>query len=105
MLRRLHSLPGLLAGLIVAFMATTGVVLSLQPVLDHVSVAARTDLTVAQLAQAVSTELRGVERIVHSASGAVTAYYDAGQGAAAASVDPATGAVIGAYKRPHFSRA
>ena len=97
MLRHLHSLPGLMAGLIVAFMAITGVVLSLQPVLDHVSVAARTDLTVAQLAQLVSTELGGVERIVHAASGAVTAYYDAGQGAVAASIDPASGAVIGAY--------
>lgn len=104
MLRRVHSLPGLLAGLIVAFMAITGAVLSLQPVLDHVSVAARTDLTAAQLAQAVSTELGGVERIVHSASGAVTAYYNTGQGAAAASIDPATGAVVGAFSpSPVFS--
>ena len=102
MLRRFHCLPGLFAGLIVAFMAITGVVLSLQPVLDHVVVQASSGLSVAQLAQAVSTNLHGVQRIVHSASGAVTAYYDAGQGAAAASIDPATGAVIGPYTPSPF---
>jgi sulfite reductase (NADPH) flavoprotein alpha-component len=102
MLRRLHSLPGLLAGLVVAFMAITGVVLSLQPVLDHVAAPAAANLTVAQLAGAVSANLVGVERIVHSASGALTAYYDAGQGAAAASIDPASGAVIGAYAPSTF---
>lgn len=102
MLRRLHSLPGLLAGLIVAFMAITGVVLSLQPVLDRMSVKPAAGLTVAQLAEAVSVELPGLQRIVHSASGAITAYYDAGQGAVAASIDPATGAVTGAYAPSPF---
>ncbi|MEO5807928.1 PepSY domain-containing protein [Devosia sp.] len=97
MLRRLHSLPGLFAGLIIAFMAITGVVLSLQPVLDHARAPAAVGISVADLAQAVSSNLVGVERIVHSASGAVTAYYDAGQGAAAASIDPASGAVLGDY--------
>ncbi|HTN62813.1 MAG TPA: PepSY domain-containing protein [Devosia sp.] len=96
MLRRLHSLPGLVAGLTVAFMAITGALLSLQPVLDHVTVPVSAGIRVADLAQAVTANLTGVERIVHSASGAVTAYYDAGQGAAAASIDPATGAVLGA---------
>ena len=78
-------------------MAITGVVLSLQPVLDHVAAPASSGLSVADLAQAVSSNLSGVERIVHSASGKLTAYYDGGQGAAAASIDPTTGAVIGDY--------
>ncbi|MGV8955290.1 MAG: PepSY domain-containing protein [Cypionkella sp.] len=97
MLRTIHSLPGLIAGLIIAFMAVTGVVLSLQPVLDHATAPAAASISVADLAQAVTGRLSGVERIVHLASGKVIAYYDAGQGAAAASIDPATGAVTGDY--------
>ncbi|WDR06955.1 PepSY domain-containing protein [Devosia rhodophyticola] len=98
MLRRLHSAPGLVAGLIVAFMAITGSVLSVQPVMDHFAVRSTTvAMNVAALANAVSTHLTGVERIVHAASGAVTAYYDGGKGVAAALIDPATGAVLGDY--------
>lgn len=95
MLRRLHSLPGLIAGLIVAFMAVTGVVLSLQPVLDHATTPQATSMSVAALAQTVSDALPGVTRIAHAASGAITAYYDAGAGEVAASIDPATGTVLG----------
>ncbi|MGV8833949.1 MAG: PepSY domain-containing protein [Devosia sp.] len=103
MLRRLHSLPGLFAGLIVAFMAITGVVLSLQPLLDHVVVPSATNgISVATLAQAVSDNLGSVQRIVHSASGAVTAYYDGAQGTLAASIDPGTGAVLGDYAPSPF---
>ncbi len=103
MLRRLHSLPGLIAGLIVAFMAITGAVLSVQPVLDHLAIhASGTGLSVAALADAVSHNLTGVERIVRSASGTVTAYYNAGQGAAAATIDPQTGAILGDYTPSPF---
>lgn len=103
MSRSLHSVPGLVAGLIVAFMAITGAVLSLQPVLDRFSVPSMTSaMNVAALSEIVSTNLGGVERIVHSASGAVTAYYDTGKGTAAASIDPATGAVLGDYAPSPF---
>ncbi|MGV8855828.1 MAG: PepSY domain-containing protein [Devosia sp.] len=103
MLRRLHSLPGLFAGSIVAFMAITGVVLSLQPLLDHAVVPAVTNsISLASVAQTVSDNLPGVQRIVHSASGAVTAYYDGPQGAAAAVIDPKTGAVLGDYAASPF---
>ena len=98
MLRRLHTVPGLFAGLIVVFMAITGAVLSLQPVLDRFSVPpTASGMNVAALSEIVSTNLSGVERLVHSASGAVTVYYDTGNGTAAASIDPATGAVLGDY--------
>jgi sulfite reductase (NADPH) flavoprotein alpha-component len=103
MLRRLHSVPGLLAGLIVAFMAITGAVLSLQPVLDRFSVPPTTSgMNVAALSEIVSTNLGGVERLVHSASGAVTAYYDTGNGTAAARIDPTTGVVLGDYAPSPF---
>ncbi|MBU1306076.1 MAG: PepSY domain-containing protein [Alphaproteobacteria bacterium] len=95
MLRRLHSLPGLIAGLIVAFMAMTGVVLSLQPMLDHATTPQAGSMDVAELAQTVANQLPGVTRITHAASGAITAYYDAGQGALAAKIDPASGTVLG----------
>lgn len=103
MLRRLHSVPGFLAGLIVAFMAITGAVLSLQPVLDRFSVPLTTSgMNVAALSEIVSTNLDGVERLVHSASGAVTAYYDTGNGTAAARIDPTTGVVLGDYAPSPF---
>ena len=37
MLRRLHSLPGLLAGLLLLILATSGAVLSLSPALERVA--------------------------------------------------------------------
>ena len=96
MIRRFHSLAGLAAGVIVALMAITGAVLSLQPVLDHLATPSSGSMSVAALAEAVSTQLPGVTRITHAASGAITAYYDAGAGELAASIDPATGNVLGA---------
>jgi sulfite reductase (NADPH) flavoprotein alpha-component len=72
-------------------------------VLDRFSIPSTTNsINVAALSEIVSTKLGGVERLVRSASGAVTAYYDTGKGTAAASIDPATGAVLGDYSPSTF---
>lgn len=102
MLRRLHSVPALVAGLLVAFMAITGAVLSLQPVIDRLTVPTASGQSVAALAEAITNHFSGVERIVRSASGAITAYYGAGQGTVAAVIDPQTGAVLGDYAPSGF---
>jgi sulfite reductase (NADPH) flavoprotein alpha-component len=103
-MRCLHSLTGLIATLIVMFMAITGAILSLAPALEAAS--ARTAgavTTVATLAGEVAASLPGVERITRSASGLVVAYYtDAGGARHAAQIDPSTGAVLAPYEPSGF---
>uniref|UniRef100_UPI003A92860F PepSY-associated TM helix domain-containing protein n=1 Tax=Devosia sp. TaxID=1871048 RepID=UPI003A92860F len=103
MLRQLHSLPGLVAGLLVVFMAITGAVLSVQPALDHASAGGSAGMTtVAQLADAVAATHPGIDRIVRSANGTVTAYSAGAGGASADRIDPASGATLGPYQASDF---
>lgn len=102
-MRRLHSLAGLAAAVVVTFMAITGAILSLQPALETASARAWAGLgSVAQLAGAVATNLPGAERLTRSASGMVVAYYAENGTQRAAQIDPASGGVIGAYEPSGF---
>jgi len=99
MLRRIHSIPGLLAGLLVMFMALSGAFLSLQPTIDRWQAsAAGTQLDVAALAGAVAHQLPDVSRIIKHASGAVIAYSDSAAGQIATRIDPSSGALLGPYE-------
>lgn len=99
MLRRIHSLPGLLAGLLVMFMALSGAFLSLQPAIAQWQVGtAGTQLDVAALSDAVVHGLPDVSRIVKQASGAVIAYADGAAGQLATRIDPSSGAALGPYE-------
>jgi sulfite reductase (NADPH) flavoprotein alpha-component len=99
MLRSLHSIPGLLAGLLVMSMALSGAFLSLQPAIAQLQAAVTgTQLDVADLSEAVARELPGVSRIVKQASGAVIAYSDGAAGQIATRIDPTSGAVLGPYE-------
>lgn len=99
MLRRLHSIPGLIAALIVSFMAITGAVLSLQPMLDRFTMpTGNAGLSVADLTEKVVAQLPGTERIVRAASGAVTAY----TGNEATLIDPKTGDALGTTEPSAF---
>lgn len=104
-MRRLHSLAGLTGAVVVTFMAVTGAILALQPVLETAVARAWNGLaSVGHLAGAVATALPGVERLTRSASGMLVAYYVDGGTHHAAQIDPATGGVIGAYEpSPFFS--
>lgn len=95
MLRRLHALPGLIAALLVGFMAITGAVLALQPVLERMAAAPAGTLSVAELADRVTSQMPEVESITRSASGAVTAH----AAGTASAIDPATGSVLGPVER------
>jgi sulfite reductase (NADPH) flavoprotein alpha-component len=98
MLRRLHSWPGLVAGVLVVFMAITGTVLSLQPALEHWSVgSAPATAAVAEVAGKVAASHDGLNRIVQTASGSVIAYSSGPSGPAAQLVDPVTGLTTGPY--------
>lgn len=103
-MRRLHSLPGLIAAVIVCFMAVTGALLALDPAIEQarVGLLASPQLSVAALADAVAANVPGVERIVRSASGAVTAYAAGDGPLTGLSIDPATGLSQGAYQPSAF---
>ena len=98
-MRRLHSLAGLAGLALVLFMAVTGFVLSLQPLLDTATTAhAPGAPSVAEVAARVAGQVPDVERLVRSASGQLVAYSNDGGARAASIVDPNTGDVLGAYE-------
>lgn len=99
MLRQIHSLPGLVAALLVAVLALTGAILSVQPALERFaapSVATGT-MSVAALAEAAKAQHAEIDKIVKTASGSVVVSYFEGDKAGADLVDPATGRVVGPH--------
>ena len=103
MLRRLHSLPGLIAGLFIAVLALTGAILSINPALER-AVSSQPQMTVAALASAVADHYPGAERIVRKPSGQIVVYAFDGDTPVADSVDPQTGTRISAYAPSDFTR-
>lgn len=104
-MRRLHALAGLMGLALVIFMAITGFVLSLQPVLETVGAAPSVGTpTVAAVAARVTDAVPGVERLVRLASGQLVAYGRDGASRTAEIIDPSSGSVVGAYApSPVFS--
>lgn len=97
-MRRIHAVAGLAGLALVLFMAVTGFVLSLQPLLEAATTApAAGTPSVAQVAAQVVQHVPGVERLVRSASGQLVAYGTDGATRTAEIIDPASGAVSGAY--------
>ncbi len=104
MLRRLHSLPGLVFALLVAVTAVSGVALSVLPALDMASTAPiPAGVSVADLAGAIAARRPAVDGIVVRPSGAVTASFGDDQGGVEV-VDPATGASLGPYRISETTR-
>lgn len=99
MLRQIHALPGLIAAVLVAFLALTGAVLSLNPAMERAgaTVPKAGEISVAALAGAVTANHREVDRIVKTASGSVIVYYFNSDRDAADLVDPATGVTTAPY--------
>ena len=104
MLRRLHSLPGLLSGLLLLILATSGAVLSLSPALERVAatVPARGDANVAQVAERVLQAYPGAEQIERLPSGAVLVYFSLDGSPGADLVDPLTGTRLAPYEPVPF---
>ncbi|WP_296225803.1 PepSY domain-containing protein [Ralstonia sp. UBA689] len=99
MLRKLHSLPGLIAAIVLTIMALSGAVLSVKPAIDRAAAVqpASGTLDVATLASRVKANIPGVEKIARKPSGDIVVYYSAADGLAAQRIDPSTGAAIGPY--------
>ncbi|MEB0039094.1 PepSY domain-containing protein [Pseudomonas sp. MH10] len=106
MLRQFHSLPGLIAALLVMLLAISGAVLSVDPALErlHSRSIAVGQLNVGQLAGRVASHFPGVEQIQRTASGTVIVYYNQGGQSAAEKVNPLTGLGLAPYEPSAFSR-
>ena len=106
MLRRIHSLPGLIAAVVVSILALTGAVLAINPALERAgsSIPPAGEVSVAELAQRVVAHFPGVERIVRKASGAIVVYYFDAEVPGAAVVDPRTGVQIAPFAPSAFTR-
>ena len=104
MLRKLHSIPGLIAALLLMVVALTGAVLSVFPALERAQATSTGELDVATLAARMSTRLPGVETIVRQPSGTIVAYHLVGQDQRASVIDPATGRAVADYRASAVQR-
>jgi len=106
MLRQFHSLPGLIAALLVMLLAISGAVLSVNPALERLpgTSTAAGQVNVGQLAGRIANHFPGVEQIQRTASGTVIIYYNQDGQAGAQTVDPLTGKGLGAYEPSAVSR-
>lgn len=106
MLRHLHSFPGLLAGLLVAVIALSGAVLSVNPALERIASGhlVAEEVTVASFATAVVKVYPEAERILRKPSGQIVVYYFDGDLPKADIVDPVTAERIADYSTSAFTR-
>nr|BFD41231.1 PepSY domain-containing protein [Pseudomonas sp. FFPRI_1] len=106
MLRSLHSIPGLLAALLVMLLAISGATLALNPTLERLRTPppAAGEVTVAQLAGRLAGQLSGIEQLRRTPSGTLIVYHNQDGQALASSVDPRTGAVLGPYTPSALAR-
>ncbi len=106
MLRRLHSLTGLIAAMLMVVLATTGAILSLDPTFERARaiIPPPGQITVAGLAERVVAHYPGTEQIVRSPSGAVIVYYARDGRTGADLVNAETGRRIEAYHPSVLSR-
>lgn len=95
MLRRLHSLPGLIFGLVLLVLASTGAILSLTPTLDRLQAPAASGQTVAEVAALAVAENPGLSKLHRSPNGVITGSVKAKLGFQTLTLDPATGKATG----------
>ncbi|MBI1170930.1 nitric oxide synthase [bacterium] len=102
MLRRLHSLPGLIFGLVLIVLASSGALLSLAPVMDRVQAPAVAGLNVAEVAARAAEANPGLTKLHRSPNGTISASVKAKLGFQTVIIDPATGKAIGATSTGGF---
>ena len=95
MVRRLHSLPGLIFGLILLVLASTGAILALAPILDRVQAPAATSQSVADVAALAVEENPGLTKLHRSPNGVISAFVKAKLFFQTVTIDPVTGKARG----------
>lgn len=98
MLRTLHSIPALIASLLLVLVALTGSVLSVFPAFERAGAAGASGVDVATLASRVNARLPGVETLVRQPSGVIVAYHMVGSEQHTSVIDPASGEAVAAYR-------
>ena len=106
MLRQLHSLPGLVAAVLVIVLALSGAFLSISPVQERLSatVPAAGQMSVADLAGKVATQYPLVEQIQRTPSGSIIVYFRDGDVSGVDLFDPVAGKSLSAYESPSIMR-
>lgn len=105
MLRSLHSIPGLLAAVLVMLLAISGATLALNPALERLQAPpAAADISVAQLAGRVAGQLGGIEQIRRTPSGTLIVYHREHGQTLVSRVDPQTGALLAPYTPSALAR-
>ncbi|HQZ02216.1 PepSY domain-containing protein [Dokdonella sp.] len=106
MLRRIHSLPALIATLLLVLAAISGAILSVNPALERLrtSVPANGQISVAALAARVAQHYPGAEQIQRSPSGSIVVYFSQDGATGAERIDPLSGQGIGPYAPSPFTR-
>lgn len=96
MLRQLHSLLGISAGLLVGLLVLTAVALSIYPTLErfNTTVMGTSHVSVAELASKAIKHQPGVEELQRTPAGAVVIYYSDKNNMGTAIIDPITGVAI-----------
>jgi sulfite reductase (NADPH) flavoprotein alpha-component len=105
MLRQLHSLPGLIAAILLTALALSGAILSVDPALGRLTTTVPADgqISVATLADRVAQHYPSVEQIQRTPSGSIIVYYSSGERTGADRIDPLSGQSIAPYTPPAFS--
>ncbi len=106
MLRKMHSLPGLIASVFLLVLAISGAILSAYPALERLAatVPATGQVSVAELAGRLARTYPGVEQIQRTASGSVIVYFSKDGQSGADLVDPVSGQRIAAHVDGGFPR-
>ncbi len=106
MLRRTHSLPALIASVLLVVLAISGAILSVNPAIERLgtTVPGNGQVSVATLAERVAQHYSGVEQIQRSPSGSVVVYYSQDGRSGADRIDPISGQGIGPYAPSPFAR-
>ncbi|OYY83450.1 MAG: nitric oxide synthase, partial [Acidovorax sp. 28-64-14] len=106
MVRKLHSLAGLIAALFLTVLSLSGVALSLDPALERLQATVPADgqISVAALAGRVALHYPDVEQIERTPSGSIIVYYTRNDQPGADRVDPVSGQGIAPHAPSGFSR-
>ena len=106
MIRRLHSLVGLVAAVLAIVLAISGAILSLDPTLDRLgaTVPAKGRISVATLAGRVARHYPRVEQIQRTPAGTILVYHDRDGLVGIDRVDPLSGQGIAPYVPSALSR-
>lgn len=99
MIRKLHSILGLSALLLVVVLAITGTILSINPMIERsqATVMGTSAVTVAELTGKLASRYPQIEQLQRTPSGTLIVYFTDGDRAGAERIDPLSANTIGLY--------